>query len=107
MRRRAPLLPFLASAALAKNPSTDASVAVSGAGTGAAAAAARAAAVRGDTVAPADSSPSPVKAPPFNVGTKDAPVDGKDGRPHEGPFVDIENLRPTSDADAKKKNLHL
>ena len=29
----------------------------------------------------------------YDVGTKDAPVDGKDGRPHEGPFVEIENLR--------------
>lgn len=29
----------------------------------------------------------------IEVGTKDAPVDGKDGRPHEGPFVEIENLR--------------
>lgn len=23
-----------------------------------------------------------------SVGTKDAPVDGKDGRPHQGPFVE-------------------
>jgi Ca2+/H+ antiporter, TMEM165/GDT1 family len=29
----------------------------------------------------------------FSTGTKDAPVDGKDGRPHEGPFVEVENLR--------------
>ena len=29
----------------------------------------------------------------YDIGTKDAPVDGKDGRPHEGPFVEIENLR--------------
>lgn len=26
----------------------------------------------------------------FDVGTKDAPVDGKDGKPHYGPFVDLE-----------------
>lgn len=39
--------------------------------------------------------------------TKDAPVDGKDGRPHQGPFVEIENLRKsgfisasTSDSDS-------
>lgn len=24
----------------------------------------------------------------YDIGTKDAPVDGKDGKPHEGPFVD-------------------
>ncbi|PSS03257.1 hypothetical protein BD289DRAFT_219775 [Coniella lustricola] len=29
------------------------------------------------------------------AGTKDAPVDGVDGRPHEGPFVEAENLRST------------
>lgn len=34
-------------------------------------------------------------------GTKDAPVDGADGRPHEGPFVDVENLRSSS-SDLKK-----
>jgi Ca2+/H+ antiporter, TMEM165/GDT1 family len=37
----------------------------------------------------------------YPTGTKDAPVDGKDGRPHEGPFVEIENLRkegPIGDA---------
>ncbi|KAI0130074.1 hypothetical protein BJ170DRAFT_593603 [Xylariales sp. AK1849] len=28
------------------------------------------------------------KAKYVDVGTKDAPVDGKDGKPHEGPFVD-------------------
>ncbi|KLU93113.1 hypothetical protein MAPG_12052, partial [Magnaporthiopsis poae ATCC 64411] len=33
-----------------------------------------------------------VGAPP-STGTKDAPVDGVDGRPRQGPFVDIENLR--------------
>ncbi|KAJ9155236.1 UPF0016-domain-containing protein [Pleurostoma richardsiae] len=39
----------------------------------------------------------------FPIGTKDAPVDGKDGRPHEGPFVEIENLRKQdADADATK-----
>ncbi|KAK3941905.1 putative transmembrane protein pft27 protein [Diplogelasinospora grovesii] len=35
----------------------------------------------------ADSSTSAKK---YDVGTKDAPVDGKDGKPHEGPFVDYE-----------------
>ncbi|CAN8100124.1 unnamed protein product [Discula destructiva] len=35
-------------------------------------------------------------------GTKDAPVDGIDGRPHEGPFVDADNLRSTSTSDVKK-----
>lgn len=35
-------------------------------------------------------------------GTKDAPVDGADGRPHEGPFVDVESLRSSSGSDLKK-----
>ncbi|KAK7743807.1 GCR1-dependent translation factor 1 [Cytospora paraplurivora] len=35
------------------------------------------------------------------IGTKDAPVDGKDGRPHEGPFVEVEHLTSTS-GDSKK-----
>jgi Ca2+/H+ antiporter, TMEM165/GDT1 family len=36
-----------------------------------------------------------------DVGTKDAPVDGKDGKPHAGPFVDYEKDRkkPTSGAE--------
>lgn len=38
----------------------------------------------------------------YDVGTKDAPVDGKDGRPHEGPFVKIENLRKGETGDSKK-----
>lgn len=39
---------------------------------------------------------------PKERGTKDAPVDGIDGRPHEGPFVDAENLRSTSTNELKK-----
>lgn len=35
-------------------------------------------------------------------GTKDAPVDGKDGRPHEGPFVEVDNLRSSSSSESKK-----
>lgn len=38
----------------------------------------------------------------YDVGTKDAPVDGKDGRPHEGPFVEIENLRKGESGESKK-----
>ncbi|KAH8908244.1 UPF0016-domain-containing protein [Coniochaeta sp. PMI_546] len=38
----------------------------------------------------------------YDVGTKDAPVDGKDGRPHEGPFVEIENLRKGETGESKK-----
>lgn len=37
-----------------------------------------------------------------DIGTKDAPVDGKDGRPHEGPFVEIDNLRKDETGDSKK-----
>ncbi|KAM3084167.1 GCR1-dependent translation factor 1 [Clarireedia jacksonii] len=41
--------------------------------------------------------------PKFEVGTKDAPVDGKDGKPHAGPFVGNEK-DPKTDAkpDPKK-----
>lgn len=35
------------------------------------------------------------------MGTKDAPVDGKDGRPHVGPFVEVDNLRKSSGSDEK------
>lgn len=40
-----------------------------------------------------------------NLGTKDAPVDGKDGKPHAGPFVDTDRKKTTSDvaSDIKKK----
>ncbi|KAB5528823.1 hypothetical protein GE09DRAFT_1148540 [Coniochaeta sp. 2T2.1] len=46
----------------------------------------------------------------YDVGTKDAPVDGRDGRPHQGPFVEIENLRKgeageKGDATDSKKDL--
>lgn len=34
----------------------------------------------------------------YDIGTKDAPVDGKDGRPHEGPFVEMENLRKNEES---------
>lgn len=55
----------------------------------------------------ASPSPSPLATPPAaSKGTKDAPVDGFDGKPHQGPYVDdkvvdskkgpggIEELRP-------------
>ncbi len=32
--------------------------------------------------------PASVKKSDTNLGTKDAPLDGKDGRPHQGPFVE-------------------
>lgn len=35
-------------------------------------------------------------------GTKDAPVDGLDGLPHDGPFVDADSHRSTSTSDLKK-----
>ncbi|KAL2020222.1 hypothetical protein VTK56DRAFT_8648 [Thermocarpiscus australiensis] len=37
------------------------------------------------------------------VGTKDAPVDGKDGKPHAGPFVELE--RPTSESNKELPGL--
>lgn len=38
-----------------------------------------------------DSASSPIKA--ADIGTKDAPVDGKDGKPHAGPFVEIDKKK--------------
>ncbi|KAF7543680.1 hypothetical protein G7Z17_g10548 [Cylindrodendrum hubeiense] len=35
------------------------------------------------------------------VPTKDAPVDGKDGKPHLGPFVDTDGVKRTADTDEK------
>ncbi|KAM0816546.1 hypothetical protein AB5N19_02348 [Seiridium cardinale] len=37
----------------------------------------------------------------YDVGTKDAPVDGKDGKPHDGPFVDTK----TTETSGSKKEL--
>jgi hypothetical protein len=40
-----------------------------------------------------DPNPSPIvdiTKPKYDIGTKDAPVDGKDGKPHAGPFVGSE-----------------
>lgn len=45
-----------------------------------------------------------VGAPP-STGTKDAPVDGVDGRPRQGPFVDIENLRKDKETSTSSKDL--
>jgi Ca2+/H+ antiporter, TMEM165/GDT1 family len=60
----------------------------------------------GDTVARAISGAVPETSPPiktrFDIGTRAAPVDGKDGRPHEGPFVDTDRKK---DADGEKKDL--
>lgn len=53
-----------------------------------------------------DPSPSPVvdltTKSKFDVGTKDAPVDGKDGKPHAGPFVGSEKDTKDSKKDSKK-----
>ena len=39
-----------------------------------------------------------------NVGTKDAPVDGKDGRPHLGPFIETSAERDRKKAKEKGKD---
>lgn len=39
-----------------------------------------------------------------NPGTKDAPVDGKDGKPHAGPFVEIDRKKTTGDLAKDIKN---
>lgn len=41
--------------------------------------------------------------PKYEVGTKDAPVDGKDGKPHAGPFVDTTKKDPKKDSTASDK----
>ena len=59
---------------------------------------------------PPDLSASPASKPGVDgIGTKDAPVDGKDGRPHLGPFVETGAERDrkkakenSGDADIKK-----
>lgn len=59
---------------------------------------------------PPDLSPNPAAKPGVDgIGTKDAPVDGKDGRPHLGPFVETGAERDrkkakenSGDADIKK-----
>lgn len=58
---------------------------------------AKSGAYQSDSLASSSSSTKP--------GTKDAPVDGLDGRPHEGPFVDVENLRSSSTTSDPKKDL--
>jgi hypothetical protein len=42
-----------------------------------------------------------IAKPKYDVGTKDAPVDGKDGKPHAGPFVGSEKdpKKPKSDTE--------
>jgi hypothetical protein len=38
----------------------------------------------------------------YDIGTKDAPVDGKDGKPHAGPWVGTDlDKKPKSDSDSK------
>ncbi|KAL8409362.1 hypothetical protein RB594_007701 [Gaeumannomyces avenae] len=59
------------------------------------------------TAGTADGTDKSVAAPPSTkdapgTGTKDAPVDGKDGRPHQGPFVDIENLKNNKETSTSK-----
>ncbi|KAH8661858.1 hypothetical protein BX600DRAFT_437295 [Xylariales sp. PMI_506] len=41
----------------------------------------------------------------YDVGTKDAPVDGKDGKPHDGPFVDPKTKSDKSDSTNPEKKL--
>ncbi|KAI1101662.1 UPF0016-domain-containing protein [Jackrogersella minutella] len=45
-----------------------------------------------------DSAVTSPKTSKFDVGTKNAPVDGKDGMPHEGPFVSLDKGRKKGDA---------
>jgi hypothetical protein len=61
-----------------------------------------------DTIPPLGGQLSLKPTSKADVGTKDAPVDGKDGKPHAGPFVDYEKDRKkqtpaTDDAELVKK----
>ncbi|KAK7972758.1 G.t1.c1 [Apiospora saccharicola] len=46
---------------------------------------------------------STVLKPKYDIGTKDAPVDGKDGKPHEGPFVEPKKADKTDPVAPKKE----
>ncbi|KAL7621250.1 GCR1-dependent translation factor 1 [Parahypoxylon ruwenzoriense] len=46
-----------------------------------------------------DSAAASSKTPKYDIGTKDAPVDGKDGMPHEGPFVSTDKGRKKGDTN--------
>ncbi|KAF3007021.1 hypothetical protein E8E14_009494 [Neopestalotiopsis sp. 37M] len=48
-----------------------------------------------------DDSLSGSAKPKYDIGTKDAPVDGKDGKPHDGPWVDTK----VTDSTGSKKEL--
>ncbi|KAG9241679.1 UPF0016-domain-containing protein [Calycina marina] len=54
-----------------------------------------------------DTNVSTIPGPPtkakYGTGTKDAPVDGRDGKPHAGPFVGIENPQATAKVEAPLK----
>ena len=55
------------------------------------------------SVSPANAANAASPATP-NLGTKDAPVDGKDGKPHAGPFVDTDRKKTTGDVASDIKN---
>jgi len=96
-QRRSPLilllLPSLAASAVLASSSSDARDARADTDIGAAAAF--------QQTANTGSNPS-TGSKKYDVGTKDAPVDGKDGRPHDGPFVEIDNLRKGEGEETKK-----
>ncbi|KAI0838108.1 UPF0016-domain-containing protein [Hypoxylon sp. FL0890] len=46
-----------------------------------------------------DSTVTSPKTSKFDIGTKNAPVDGKDGMPHEGPFVSTDKGRKKGDSN--------
>ncbi len=53
-----------------------------------------------DDALPIDSAITSNSKPRVDVGTKNAPVDGKDGMPHEGPFVSLSDKIRKKGADA-------
>lgn len=53
--------------------------------------------------AAAAAAPASATKAKFEMAAKDVPFDGKDGRPHEGPFVEIDNSRKSDGEDPAQK----
>ncbi|TEY38579.1 hypothetical protein BOTCAL_0486g00020 [Botryotinia calthae] len=56
-----------------------------------------------DKIDPSAAVATTADKPSYGLGTKDAPVDGKDGKPHAGPFVDTTKKDPTKDSATSEK----
>lgn len=56
-----------------------------------------------DKIDPSAAVATTADKPSYGLGTKDAPVDGKDGKPHAGPFVDTTKKDPKKDSTTSEK----